>query len=188
MKTPPVRSGNEIENDNLELDPRADVEIVNETTAIVKFSPNLERQKQIAHLLGTDEKEGLAGQFVVEYDVERDPKGGEVLVKDGYFVHFYAPSELEPLPKHVVFVLDQSGSMGGQKIIQLKEAMGKILDELHEKDLFSLVTFNSYVNVLDLNNVSSSTLYPSIAKGLGLSYCGYALTEEHYDSLKVNNF
>ena len=34
-------------------------------------------------------------------------------VIDGYFVHFYAPSTLPILPKHVVFVLDTSGSMAG---------------------------------------------------------------------------
>ncbi|KAF2887915.1 hypothetical protein ILUMI_18258, partial [Ignelater luminosus] len=99
--TPPLRPGNEIGDENSELDPRADIEIVNDKTAIVRFRPNIERQKQIAHLLGTDGNKGLAGQFVVPYDVERDPQGGEVLVQDGYFVHFFAPTDLAPLPKHV---------------------------------------------------------------------------------------
>ncbi|KAF2881523.1 hypothetical protein ILUMI_24657 [Ignelater luminosus] len=101
LKAAPFRSENEIGDENSELDPRADIEIVNDKTAIVRFSPNIERQKQIAHLLGTDGNKGLAGQFVVQYDVERDPQGGEVLVQDGYFVHFFAPTDLAPLPKHV---------------------------------------------------------------------------------------
>ncbi|KAF2898985.1 hypothetical protein ILUMI_07190 [Ignelater luminosus] len=187
LKTPPIRSGNEIINDNLELDPRADLEVINETTAIVKFSPNLERQKQIAHLLGTNEKEGFAGQFVVQYDVERDPKGGEVFVQDGYFVHFFAPSDLEPLPKHIVFVLDRSASMQGQKIEQLIDSMLKILDELHENDLFSIITFSSYVTVLNLDNMDSNTLYPSIAKKID-GYCAWSLTDMHYDSLNKYKF
>ncbi|KAF2887611.1 hypothetical protein ILUMI_18562 [Ignelater luminosus] len=161
LKAPPLRSGNEIGNENSELDPRADIEIVNDKTAIVRFRPNVERQKQIAHLLGTDENEGLAGQFVIQYDVERDPQGGEVLIQDGYFVHFFAPTDLAPLPKHVVFVLDTSSSMHGQKIQQLKEAMDKILGELHEHDLFSLVEFNTNVKVWDLNNPAASVWYPS---------------------------
>ena len=28
---------------------------------------------------------------------------------DGYFVHFVAPENLPPMPKHVIFVLDTSG-------------------------------------------------------------------------------
>ncbi|KAF5307804.1 hypothetical protein FQR65_LT06676 [Abscondita terminalis] len=77
LKAPPLRSGNEIDPDKTELDPRADIEIFNETAATVKFSPNLERQKELAHLFGTKEDDGLAGQFVVQYDVERDHNGGK---------------------------------------------------------------------------------------------------------------
>ncbi|KAF2885858.1 hypothetical protein ILUMI_20315 [Ignelater luminosus] len=161
LKALPLRSGNEIGDDKGDLDPRADLAIINDKTAVVKFSPNIERQKQLAHVLGTNEDEGLAGQFVVQYDVERDPNGGEVLIQDGYFVHFFAPTELAPLPKHVVFVLDTSSSMWGQKIEQLKEAMNKILEQLHNNDLFSLVEFNSNVKVWDLNNAESSVWYPT---------------------------
>jgi len=160
LKAPPLRSGNEIGNDKAELDPRADIKHVNDTSAVVKFTPNLERQKQLASLLGAKEDEGLSGQFVVQYDVERDPKGGEVLIQDGYFVHFFAPSELEPLPKHVVFVLDTSGSMYGDKIKQLREAMHKILEQLHDDDVFSLVEFNSNVKVWNLDNLNSSIWFP----------------------------
>ena len=37
------------------------------------------------------------------------PDGGEVQLMEGYFVHFVAPENLPPMPKHVVFVLDTSG-------------------------------------------------------------------------------
>ncbi|KAF2899117.1 hypothetical protein ILUMI_07056 [Ignelater luminosus] len=160
LKVPPLRSGNEIGKDTPDLDPRADIETINDKTAIVRFIPNVERQKQFAHLLGTKENEGLAGQFIVQYDVERDAHGGEILIQDGYFVHFFAPSELAPLPKYVVFVLDTSSSMHGQKIVQLKEAMHKILEQLNENDAFSLVEFNTNVKVWDLNNADSSVWYP----------------------------
>ncbi|XP_049861942.1 inter-alpha-trypsin inhibitor heavy chain H2-like [Schistocerca gregaria] len=64
-------------------------------------------------------------------------------------VHFYAAAGLPPLPKHVVFVLDVSGSMRGPKMQQLKMAMGTILDELNAGDLFSLNPFSSAVRVWD---------------------------------------
>ena len=40
-------------------------------------------------------------------------------VLDGYFVHYFAPKDLPPLPKNVVFVLDSSASMVGTKLRQV---------------------------------------------------------------------
>lgn len=62
----------------------------------------------------------LAGQMVVLYDVERDKSGGDIEVVNGYFVHFIAPDGLKAGNKHIVFVLDKSGSMLGRKMEQLK--------------------------------------------------------------------
>lgn len=153
VKSPPLRSGNEIAKNDEKLESLADINIINSTSATVKFSPDLERQKQLANGLGTKEENGLAGQFVVQYDVERDPQGGEVLVKDGYFVHFFAPSDLPALPKHVIFVLDTSGSMEGIRIRQLKEAMNSILAELKPEDVFNIVEFSSIVKVWNVEKV-----------------------------------
>jgi len=69
-------------------------------------------------------------------------------VNDGYFVHFFAPTNLKPLHKHIVFVLDVSGSMGGRKIEQLKEAMQKILDDLNDGDYFNIIEFSYSVTVI----------------------------------------
>lgn len=62
-------------------------------------------------------------------------------------MHFFAPVDLPPLPKHVIFVLDVSGSMSGRKLRQLKEAMATILDDLNRGDLFSIVVFSEKVEV-----------------------------------------
>lgn len=40
-------------------------------------------------------------------------------VSDGHFVQFFAPSNLSPLPKNIVFVIDVSGSMWGVKMKQV---------------------------------------------------------------------
>ncbi|KAK9890510.1 hypothetical protein WA026_010587 [Henosepilachna vigintioctopunctata] len=153
VRTPALRSGNEISKNDEKLDPKAKIELFNTSSAIVSFKPDLERQKDLASYLGNKEGTGLAGQFLVQYDVERDPHGGEVLVSDGYFVHFFAPSELKPLEKHVVFVLDTSGSMSGTRIHQLKLAMKSILGQLKKEDSFNIIDFNSVVNVWDIQNV-----------------------------------
>ncbi|KAJ3655079.1 hypothetical protein Zmor_014221 [Zophobas morio] len=141
VKTPSLRTGNEISKNDEKLNPSAEIEVINNNSAVVKFTPDINQQTTFAENLGGNKENGLAGQFVVQYDVERDPQGGEVLVKDGYFVHFFAPSELDPLPKHVVFVLDHSGSMSGRKIDQLIEAMQNILPQLKPEDLFNIIRF-----------------------------------------------
>ena len=64
-------------------------------------------------------------------------------VVDGYFVHFFAPRSLPSLPKHVVFVLDTSGSMIGTKLERTKQAMDSILEQLRPEDYFSVVEFSS---------------------------------------------
>ena len=89
------------------------------------------------------ELENVKGQLSIEYDVEREGRESEVQVIDGYFVHFFTDDKLKPLPKHVVFVLDVSGSMMGTRLEQLKEAMLKILDDMSEEDFFSIITFSS---------------------------------------------
>lgn len=76
----------------------------------------------------------------------------QILLQDGYFVHFFAPPNLPPLPKQVVFVLDTSGSMDGRKIDQLKHAMNSILNELKDADVFSIVEFNYNAKTWDIDN------------------------------------
>ena len=75
---------------------------------------------------------------------------------DGYFVHFFAPTTLPSLPKHVIFVLDTSGSMAGKRIEQTKQAMNSILDQLRDGDLFSVVEFSSDVTVRFTNKTFSN--------------------------------
>lgn len=78
VKTPSLRSGNEISQNEDKLDPSSQIQIINSTTATVKFNPDSNKQRQFAHDLGEKESEGLSGQFIVQYDVERDPYGGDV--------------------------------------------------------------------------------------------------------------
>lgn len=40
-------------------------------------------------------------------------------IENGYFVHYFAPEGLPTIPKNVIFVIDQSGSMAGRKIQQV---------------------------------------------------------------------
>lgn len=76
-------------------------------------------------------------------------------VNEGYFVHFFAPESLQTMRKHVIFVLDYSGSMGGRKLQQLKDAMVTILADLNSSDYFSLVLFSDKAAVSSLSYIFS---------------------------------
>ncbi|XP_067288176.1 inter-alpha-trypsin inhibitor heavy chain H3-like [Pseudorasbora parva] len=89
---------------------------------------------------------GLNGELLITYDVERPNPEGEVMVSNGYFVHYFAPSDVPRIPKNVVFIIDRSGSMRGRKMHQTRLALLKILSDLDEDDHFGLIIFDSEVN------------------------------------------
>uniref|UniRef100_A0A671LTI5 Inter-alpha-trypsin inhibitor heavy chain H3-like n=1 Tax=Sinocyclocheilus anshuiensis TaxID=1608454 RepID=A0A671LTI5_9TELE len=68
-------------------------------------------------------------------------------VSNGYFVHYFAPSDVPRISKNVVFIIDRSGSMSGRKIEQTRLALLRILSDLDEDDHFGLITFDSEVNL-----------------------------------------
>ena len=54
------------------------------------------------------------------------------------------------LPREAIFVIDASGSMSGDSIVQAKAALSLAIDRLEDGDRFNIIQFNS----------SSSALYP----------------------------
>ncbi|XP_018536979.1 inter-alpha-trypsin inhibitor heavy chain H3 isoform X8 [Lates calcarifer] len=109
--------------------------------AWVYFYPTEDQQKTC----DSCGEQGLNGDLVIVYDVNRDNSLGDIKTSDGYFVHHFAPSSLPRIPKNVVFVIDQSGSMHGRKIQQTRIALIHILGDLAEDDFFGLITFDSAV-------------------------------------------
>ena len=71
--------------------------------------------------------------------------------QDGFFMLLMQPPLSVPedqiLPKDVIIVLDQSGSMDGVKWEQAKEATTYVLDNLNPRDRFNVVVFSSGVRV-----------------------------------------
>lgn len=62
---------------------------------------------------------------------------------------FSAYPDLLAQPRNIVFVIDVSGSMSGEKIVQTRQAIVRTLDKLDEADYFGLVAFSSGVYVFD---------------------------------------
>ncbi|KAK2491994.1 hypothetical protein MC885_004730, partial [Smutsia gigantea] len=112
----------------------------NETFAKVVFKPSVVQQAKIA-------QNGILGDFIIRYDVSREQSIGDIQVLNGYFVHYFAPKDLPPLPKNVVFVLDSSASMVGAKLRQTKDALFTILHDLRPQDHFSIIGFSNRIKV-----------------------------------------
>uniref|UniRef100_A0A8C7TQD3 Inter-alpha-trypsin inhibitor heavy chain H3 n=1 Tax=Oncorhynchus mykiss TaxID=8022 RepID=A0A8C7TQD3_ONCMY len=115
---------------------------VSDKKAHISFCPTLDQQRKCLGCEGTL----IDGDFFIKYDVNRAETIGDIQIVNGYFVHFFAPSDLPRVPKNVVFVIDRSGSMSGIKMKQTKEAMLAILNDLAEDDYFGIVLFDSSIS------------------------------------------
>nr|XP_029134841.1 inter-alpha-trypsin inhibitor heavy chain H3-like isoform X1 [Labrus bergylta] len=112
-----------------------------DTQAWVYFYPTEDQQKTCDRC----GEQGMNGDLVIVYDVNRDNSFGDIKKSSGYFVHHFAPSDLARIPKNVAFIIDQSGSMHGRKIQQTRTALIRILNDLAEEDHFGLITFDSSI-------------------------------------------
>ncbi|XP_016143409.1 inter-alpha-trypsin inhibitor heavy chain H2 [Sinocyclocheilus grahami] len=128
--------------------------------AHIVFKPTLQQQRKCENCT----ESAVDGVFTVKYDVERESNAGELEVSDGHFIQFFAPSDLSPLSKNIVFVIDVSGSMWGLKMKQTVEAMKAILDDLSMDDYFSIIDFNHNVRCWSEDLVQASSLQVDEAK------------------------
>ncbi len=95
------------------------------------------------------------GDFALIYGVAEGDVGLTVLSyrpntsEAGYFMLLASPRIETPetaiLPKSVIFVLDKSGSMTGQKIEQAKRSLRFVLKNLNPNDTFNIVTYDATV-------------------------------------------
>uniref|UniRef100_A0A8C5KTS2 Inter-alpha-trypsin inhibitor, heavy chain 5 n=1 Tax=Jaculus jaculus TaxID=51337 RepID=A0A8C5KTS2_JACJA len=143
LEVPPLRRGRQKGSGKAEDDfgpPPSTIINQNETFAKVVFKPSVVQQAKIA-------QNGILGDFIIRYDVKREQSIGDIQVLNGYFVHYFAPKDLPPLPKNVVFVLDISASMVGTKLRQTREALVTILRDLRPQDRFSIIGFSNRIKV-----------------------------------------
>merc|ERR1712038_264455 len=92
---------------------------------------------------------GKDWKFVINYDVKRPADGNDVQIGAGKFIHYFSPDHLPSMKKHVIFVIDVSGSMQGRKLEQTKDAMTTMLTKMSENNLdnFNIILFDDEIEV-----------------------------------------
>lgn len=147
-------SAKPIESVRVRVDLKADTDI----TAV--YSPthslNVDR-KGPREVIATYEAKGTlpTSDFQCFYKAADEAVGATFLTwqgdqkKDGYFLMLVSPNpraaEKVVVAKDVVVVLDNSGSMSGEKLTQAKDALKFILKNLNREDRFNVVGYNDQV-------------------------------------------
>ncbi|WLE96765.1 MAG: marine proteobacterial sortase target protein [Candidatus Electrothrix communis] len=94
--------------------------------------------------------------FVLEWEPERSQTPMATLFSEQrgderYMLLMVMPPEQEqqePLAREVVFILDTSGSMGGESIRQAKTALLMAVERMRPQDRFNVIEFNSRARAL----------------------------------------
>ncbi|MBR0757231.1 marine proteobacterial sortase target protein [Bradyrhizobium jicamae] len=96
-----------------------------------------------------------------------------------YLLAFVTPPSVEqarerPMPREVIFVIDNSGSMGGTSIIQAKASLLYALGRLQPNDRFNVIRFDDTMDVLfptpvaaNSANVANATSFVSALQARG---------------------
>jgi len=108
----------------------------------------------------------------------------------GYMMHVFSPSETDlgttALSKAIIFVVDKSGSMEGDKIAQVKTVFTKIISDLPPDDHFNVIFFDTttqtFSNTLMEANTKNKTDAVNFVNGLD-AYGGTNINQALLDSL-----
>ncbi len=103
--------------------------------------------------------------------------------KEGYFVLLAAPTvnkDIKPMPKDVVFVMDTSGSMAGDKIEQARTALKYCIDTLNPADRFDIMRFSTEAEPLfsGLKDASADNRKKAVEYAAGLKAAGGTAIDE----------
>ncbi|MDP2844724.1 MAG: VWA domain-containing protein, partial [Candidatus Methanoperedens sp.] len=104
--------------------------------------------------------------LTVVYTTNNPPLNGDMLFYStgghGYMMHVFSPTEADlgttALSKDIIFVIDKSGSMSGEKIEQVKRVFTSIISDLPPDDFFNVIFFDASTRAF------SSTLMEANAK------------------------
>ena len=138
------------------------IEIESESPIRAVYSPSheisVQHESEFHVLAGYEEQDVLPDQdFSLVYSIGEDEAlhlmsymdADELEDPYGYFLLLLAPAldaSVRPMPKDILIVVDQSGSMEGEKFEQAKQATRYILEHLNPEDRFNIVAFSTGVS------------------------------------------
>ena len=80
-------------------------------------------------------------------------------VRNSGVVIDFPPSKLKQgYGEHAIFILDVSGSMYGEKLQQLKDAMFTVLDDMKPEDFFNIITFSTSVSEIAIEGAPTPAI------------------------------
>lgn len=137
------------------------VEVEAEQPLRAIYSPShplaIERRGERAFTAGYEEHEVLPTRdFELYFSVDPKEIGLNLLTyrqgaEDGFFLLLAAPGvevgERQTIARDIFLVLDQSGSMDGEKFRQAQQALLYVLDHLNPADRFNVISFSTGVQV-----------------------------------------
>ncbi|MBN2012056.1 VWA domain-containing protein [candidate division KSB1 bacterium] len=92
--------------------------------------------------------------FILYYTTSADEIGMNVMThhlanEDGFYLFLASPKysidESQVIAKRIFFVIDRSGSMSGEKIVQAKDALKFCVTNLNPSDYFNIIDFSSEI-------------------------------------------
>jgi len=103
--------------------------------------------------------------LTVVYTTNNPPINGDMLFYNmggqGYMMHVFSPNESDlgttALSKDIVFVIDKSGSMSGDKIAQVKSVFTKIISDLPPDDYFNVIFFDAVMRTYSNTLMEANT-------------------------------
>src|SRR5574341_468485 len=106
----------------------------------------------------------IGGDFTLYYSFSGRPIAFNLLTDsqfgDNFFLALVSPDiaadATKVLPKNIIFILDSSGSMRGEKIKQAREALLFCLQNLNPKDRFNLIDFDDQIRLFSDTLVSAN--------------------------------
>lgn len=114
-------------------------------------TPDIKTNK--ATIAFSPETRSFSKDMIITYNLKAYPKEGYFLNYEddgeGYFFHVFCPAVKdiggETLGKDIIFIIDQSGSMNGDKMTQAKDAFQGVVSDLKDADRFNILKFSTSV-------------------------------------------
>ncbi|RLC43542.1 MAG: hypothetical protein DRH49_00965 [Candidatus Coatesbacteria bacterium] len=152
-----------IKNLDIKINLKADRDIVNVFSPSHKITVNMKSTREYEVVLKQEDVKPDKDLYLY-YELTEEGYGLSLVThkepqEDGFFLLLMTPSvgkEGLDQAREIVFVVDKSGSMRGEKIEQVKKALSYCVEHLNLIDRFNVISFSSEVAMLFDEPVSAN--------------------------------